>query len=307
MLLPTALIACAALTSPLAAALGRRLDRRRRLMAWAAPLALALVGLALTGDAVAARKVVGRLLLPTGLLSVALLGASCRALHRGGRGAVPLLVLAAAYWLAGNVYIGGLLVGWLEGDYVGAPAAVAARGARDEGLDAVALLGGGLGHSPAGTAQLTESGDRVLVWARAARESGAAVAVACGLRDLDARGRVLADTAAESCALLPRLAARDGVACLVENETRNTREEAERLGVLARERGWARVGVVTSAWHMRRALRLCARAGVPAVPIPADFRGGLPPPLPFLVVPGADGFALVSIALWEIYGVLADG
>lgn len=47
-----------------------------------------------------------------------------------------------------------------------------------------------------------------------------------------------------------------------------TRDEAQRVSVLARERGWRRVLLVTSPSHSRRAAALFARYGVPVVSVP---------------------------------------
>ena len=52
-----------------------------------------------------------------------------------------------------------------------------------------------------------------------------------------------------------------------------TRDEAARVRVLAHERGWQRVLLVTSPWHSRRAQALFARYGVQAVSVPARETG----------------------------------
>ncbi|MGC4071278.1 MAG: ElyC/SanA/YdcF family protein [Nibricoccus sp.] len=52
------------------------------------------------------------------------------------------------------------------------------------------------------------------------------------------------------------------------DKTRDTHDEALAVRALA---GDAPVIVVTSAWHMPRAMKLCEGAGVHAIPCPADF------------------------------------
>ena len=56
---------------------------------------------------------------------------------------------------------------------------------------------------------------------------------------------------------------------------KNTRDEARRVADLARKHGWKDIMLVTSAWHMPRALHTFQQAGVPVVPFPADFRAHL--------------------------------
>ena len=69
---------------------------------------------------------------------------------------------------------------------------------------------------------------------------------------------------------------------------RDTHDEILALRAFA---GDAPVAIVTSAWHMPRALKLCAGAGVRAVPCPADF----------LLKPGADrGLALLQCDLGSL-------
>jgi uncharacterized SAM-binding protein YcdF (DUF218 family) len=52
----------------------------------------------------------------------------------------------------------------------------------------------------------------------------------------------------------------------------NTAEEAAAVRRLMQEHGWKRIVVVTSAFHMRRAMGLMRRAGVAAEAYPVDFR-----------------------------------
>lgn len=52
----------------------------------------------------------------------------------------------------------------------------------------------------------------------------------------------------------------------------NTHDEAVSAARLVRERGWKKVLLVTSAYHMRRSLATFAREGVPAHPVACDFR-----------------------------------
>jgi uncharacterized SAM-binding protein YcdF (DUF218 family) len=53
----------------------------------------------------------------------------------------------------------------------------------------------------------------------------------------------------------------------------DTHDEAVRTQALAKERGWPRVIVVTSAWHMRRAAGLFRKLELPATCVACDFVG----------------------------------
>ncbi len=72
-----------------------------------------------------------------------------------------------------------------------------------------------------------------------------------------------------------------------------------------RERGWRKIILVTSAWHMPRAARLFRKAGVDFVPFPVDFQvdsKGSPGLLDLL--PRAGGLQMTESALREWYGIL---
>lgn len=55
------------------------------------------------------------------------------------------------------------------------------------------------------------------------------------------------------------------------SDGRNTSEEMVALGQRFRDSN-LRIGLLTSAWHLRRAMRLAENNGLHPIPIPADFR-----------------------------------
>jgi uncharacterized SAM-binding protein YcdF (DUF218 family) len=85
---------------------------------------------------------------------------------------------------------------------------------------------------------------------------------------------------------------------------KNTSQEMAALGRLARDRGWKRIGLVTSASHLRRAMRLARRQGLDPTPIPADARGKIQPASAVGLVPSGPGFFSVQVASKEILGAL---
>jgi uncharacterized SAM-binding protein YcdF (DUF218 family) len=53
----------------------------------------------------------------------------------------------------------------------------------------------------------------------------------------------------------------------------DTHGEALRHAKLARNNGWKRIILVTSAWHMKRSVAAFRKAGMEVVPVACDFRG----------------------------------
>src|SRR5690606_1181865 len=82
----------------------------------------------------------------------------------------------------------------------------------------------------------------------------------------------------------------------------NTREEMAAIRQLADEHpDWKRLGLVTSAWHMARAMRLAEKHGLSLEPLPANFRGTPINWKPWsLIVPSGDGFQCSQHACKEI-------
>lgn len=96
----------------------------------------------------------------------------------------------------------------------------------------------------------------------------------------------------------------EGVEFLGVGLCRDTRDEAVKSAALAGERGWRRVALVTSAWHMRRAEAAYRSAGLEVVPVACDFAGmaavaadGRVP-----VLPSSEGMRAVYFWLTEMAG-----
>jgi uncharacterized SAM-binding protein YcdF (DUF218 family) len=89
----------------------------------------------------------------------------------------------------------------------------------------------------------------------------------------------------------------------VETQSINTRENAAFSAEILRARGIETVVVVTSATHLRRAVKAFARVGIQAIPAAADSRGmgrlGLE-----MLIPSSSGIVSTHVALHEILGYL---
>lgn len=241
-------------------------------------------------------KVLGRLAMPVGVLWGALLLAPIYAWHRRNRrGAAGLAALFLVYTLAGNPSLGGAMLAWLEHDYV------TLDPTEGEPLDAIFLLGGATSMPPAPgrEAALAPAGDRLLTAARVFTERDVGVLVVSG-STIEGLGPPR-DIAAESVAVLEDMGVPPDK---VERLTgpKNSSQEVQAYQALAAERGWTRVGVVTSAWHLRRVMKLCDEHGLAAEPMPADRRGFVGWSGLLSVIPDGSGFANIQKASWEVVG-----
>ena len=108
-------------------------------------------------------------------------------------------------------------------------------------------------------------------------------------------------------AIAGRLAEARGVpadSILVTREVGNTDDEAHAVASMMRERGWSKVILVTTAWHMPRAARLFRKAGVDSVPFPVDYRTDAQSSVTVLdLLPHADSLGKTELALRELYGI----
>jgi uncharacterized SAM-binding protein YcdF (DUF218 family) len=111
---------------------------------------------------------------------------------------------------------------------------------------------------------------------------------------------------------LRAIALRRGVpedAIILTREVVNTASEADSLRELARERAWKSILLVTSAFHMPRAMMLFRRAGVQVTPVPVDYQTGDPEASADFslhdYIPQGDGLARSEQALREYLGMAA--
>lgn len=223
--------------------------------------------------------------LPVGIVTLLVVLASLRRWRVLGLVAAGLLVAASL------PVVGNALLGPLEAEHP--PARV------DEvaPADAVLVLGGVL--SPAsGPGLLPE-------WSEAVErfEAGIALVRADRARLLLFTG----DPLGSEGATLRRLALARGVPddrIRVIGAVDNTADEAVRLQRLASEHGWRRVVLVSSVWHLPRAVRQFRGAGVELAPFPVDYRALPNRRLPYLDwLPTASALAKTELAMREAYGI----
>lgn len=166
------------------------------------------------------------------------------------------------YTLAGNGYVSGYFSMSLERSYLEIDAM------KQPPFDAVIALGGGTNLSMAGQVQVGGAGDRVITAARLFHAGRAPILIATGTPTIpiDPPRPGPADQAR-------RLWKELGIPerSILTLGGRTTQEEMESAALLLKEKGFHRVGLITSAWHMNRALRLAGAAGLKLEPIPCDF------------------------------------
>ncbi len=210
----------------------------------------------------------------------------------------PIVAALAVLYVSSLPVVGDSLLYWLESRYAPVPVA------EMEPADAVVVLGGIFGgpRLPEGfIANIADENERLEGGIRLLQTQKADWLVFTGARfpwekDMEFEG-----------ALSKRAAIARGVApekILITREVANTWDEARAVAAEMKQRGWKRVLLVTSSWHLPRAARLFRAAGVEFTPFPVDYR--IDPQRPWTVIdflPKAEALAETSIALRECYGI----
>jgi uncharacterized SAM-binding protein YcdF (DUF218 family) len=204
--------------------------------------------------------------------------------------------------LVGNFTFGNMLVRSLERPYF------TVEPLSEEPFDAIAVLGGGAWVDVKGRPVLGAAGDRVVLGARLF-DAGKAPLLVCTGGDLEPAPNLPSVAEMTSTALL-QLGVPENSIVPVGGDT--TKSELAALKRAIDERGWKRVGIVTSAWHMGRVERLAKTAGVAFVPLPADFRSPAEADLPlwekvrrFSIIPSSSAVQQTHLAVKEYLAVVA--
>jgi uncharacterized SAM-binding protein YcdF (DUF218 family) len=138
-------------------------------------------------------------------------------------------------------------------------------------VGAIVVLGGGVidgAPDEGGSAALSDQAlKRVMYGLRLYRGLGVPIVVSGG-KVWKNIGETEADTAA---AVLARLGVPEGIV-VREGRSRTTWENAREVAKILAQRGITRVALVTSAYHMPRAMLAFSRAGIACVPAPTDYR-----------------------------------
>lgn len=282
------------LAAAAAASTVRASGRGRSISALVAALAL-VAGVALTPGGLALDKVIARLVLPAGLVWGALVVVAWVAFARQrDRLAAGAAALAIVYWLAGAPVVGQWLVNQVERPYAAIDPMTLPP------LDAAVVLGGGT-RDVEGRPRLDLAGDRVLLGAQLYRAGKVRRLITTG-SSIPELGD-LRDLTKETTELWLSLGVPESDIIRLP-EPKNTKQEIAAVTALVETSTTIRtIGLVTSAWHLKRALALADRAGLDAVPMPADVwtEPGVGANLQDFI-PDGTGFHHVHRAGWELLG-----
>ena len=210
----------------------------------------------------------------------------------------PAIVAAVVLYLSSIDVVSENLIGWLESRYPAVPIAQAGK------ADAIVVLSGIFGPpvKPGFLVNLSESVER-LEGGIVLYQTGAApwLVFTGGRIPWEGRTRVEGEDSRDDA--MARGIPENKI--LITREVGNTADEANAVAELMRTRGWKRIILVTTGWHMPRAAWLFRRAGVECTIFPVDFRhnaSGQLTPLDFF--PNAGALEGTETALREIYGNL---
>ncbi|MCC9655662.1 YdcF family protein [Rhodopirellula halodulae] len=172
---------------------------------------------------------------------------------------VLFLSMLVAIFVYGNRLVADWLAGTLEKQFR------EVNPLQGRSFERVILLGGATGETDSGGLQVNENGDRVVMAARLFHCGKAEKIVCTGIRNSD-DSRFSTDEAEQSRRLLIELGVPDLKIEKIGGS--NTAEEMMAVKEVAAEQP---IGVISSAWHLPRVLRLAERFGVDAVPVPCGF------------------------------------
>ena len=260
-----------------------------------APVCIVLLLVLFSGSVFFAKKSIGLLLMPLGLLWLSLIAAVCLpGISRPAR--FCLIGILLMFSLAGNLFVSGALLRHLQGpyeQYADGPNRV---------LDAVLVLGAGTEPTPGTRIGLSDAGDRVHFPVILFRQGKIRNLVTSG-RGVGQRGR-------------DRLLSEETRGIWIDlgipserifelSKPRNTREEITAFKALLETKpDWTEVGVCSSASHLPRALGIAKELGFDPAPVPANFRARKVKLNTRNLIPNADAVHELQTAMWEIVGIL---
>ncbi|MDZ4781370.1 MAG: YdcF family protein [Planctomycetia bacterium] len=215
------------------------------------------------------QKLANRIVMPCGVIWFGILFVIAYAVRQNQfRTATALGAVQLLFTLLGNDYLAHRLAGRIEAPFA------AILPLETGHYDAVFVLGGSTGTTPAGAAQLDWSGDRVMLAARMFHQGQVDYLITTGER-IDGLHTIGRDPSQETSEIWKTLGIPEEKILLLDG--RNTREEMQGIQKMMQEHQWKRLGVITSAQHMPRAVRLAETNGVKLEPLPANFEGGETP------------------------------
>ena len=203
-------------------------------------------------------------------------------------------IMCFACWLvltvAGNSFFASWFIGTIEQPYLSQDLT------NVEPYDVVVVLGGGTTTRLSGVPQVSVSGDRIVQAARLWHAGKARKVMCTGLQSFRSTEEDM-HPYEEATLLLEEL----GVAPqeILKLNGINTSEEMENLKKWTDVNPGKRIGLLTSAWHLPRAVRLAKAQGIEVEPIAAGFYSQPYAPNPGIVVPSEYNLIITAAAAKE--------
>ena len=196
--------------------------------------------------------------------------------------------------VAGNSYVANALTQRVEAPYLKTDVT------KLEPIDTLFVLGGGAETSLLGRAQASDDGDRIVTAATMYHAGLVKRFICTGTQTFKYMEEDM-QPHEESAILLENLNVPGEVVREMRGE--NTSQETSNIKLwLEQNPQSGRIGILTSAWHLPRAIRLCKSAGITQdiVGVPANFRSRPFEPSPNLLVPSAENLYTSSLMIKEI-------
>lgn len=246
-------------------------------------------------DSLVLQKCMSRWLYPPGLITILTLLILVSALLCRQRFIAFLSFLIVAMSVATIDPISKAILATLENKYPDLAAT------KLEPFEYVVVLGGGTGVTTSDRPQVAAAGDRLVLAATLANQKLATNIVVTG--DPLVKSQSQYDSPREqSIYLLEGMGiAKDSILTL---EGRTTSQEIENLKSHPEYWENKRCGLITSALHMPRAMRLAKTAGVNVTALPTDFVQPNGPLTPLSFIPSADNFRNLTHLVHEYLGNL---
>lgn len=242
-------------------------------------------------------KAIYSFFIPPGILVLLLAGLAFGTRRRSKKTATLLAIITIILYIASTNYFGAFFIRSLEDRY-SIPAKIEP--------DVIVVLGGGAtSDTPdiSGLGGLSGSAANRLLTAVRLYNIHKVPIVFSG-------GQVFRDTANES-QIAARLLEDLGVSqqdIIAEDKSLNTTENAKYVKEILGARGFRNPILVTSAFHMERAVANFEKVGVQVTPLPADYQVSRQSGIHINnMVPSGAGMYLSSLATKEYLGILALG
>ena len=255
-------------------------------------LIAALTGCYLTLGITIVEKSLSAIALPVGLIWLALLMSVYVSIILKQRGvAIVAGMSLCLLWTFGNFFVANGLSKSLEYPYLGFDLDHLKK------QDVIVVLGGGTSTNLNLQPQLTAAGDRVALAAAAFHDGKTDQIICTGSQTYRASPDDL-QQGEEAMALLTTMGVPRSAIETIRGD--NTFQEMQNLKAWRSQHPKVkRIGILTSAWHLKRAMRLASNAGIEATPIPADFHSRFSDVAADWVIPSADNLNRSSLAIKE--------